>query len=206
MKNLKLVVCLLMLIITFGVLSASEIKNKGETTPTMNNETTANPKVVFETNKGSFTLELYPDKAPITVQNFLQYVDDKFYDGTIFHRVIKNFMIQGGGFTPSMDQKETREQIKNEANNGLSNKKGTVAMARTMVVDSATGQFFINVVDNNFLDFKSETQQGYGYCVFGNVIDGLETVETIKNVETGSAGHYQDVPEEQIIVISAKRL
>lgn len=172
---------------------------------TENNNTTGNPQVILTTNKGEIVIELYPDKAPLTVENFLKYVDDKFYDGTIFHRMIKSFMIQGGGFEPGMNQKETQAPIKNEAGNGLSNTKGTIAMARTMVVDSATTQFFINVVDNSFLDHQDESVRGFGYCVFGKVISGMETVDAIKAVRTTVSGPYQDVPAEDVVIISAKR-
>ncbi len=172
---------------------------------TENNNTTENPQVILTTNKGEIVIELYPDKAPLTVDNFLKYVDDKFYDGTIFHRVIKSFMIQGGGFTPGLIQKKTNEPIKNEAGNGLSNTRGTIAMARTNVVDSATAQFFINVVDNPFLDHQDDSARGFGYCVFGKVISGIETVDAIKTVATTSVGYYQDVPAEDVIIISAKR-
>jgi peptidyl-prolyl cis-trans isomerase B (cyclophilin B) len=165
-----------------------------------------NPKVEFDTSKGNLIIELYPDNAPVTVKNFLAYVDAGFYDGTIFHRVIPNFMIQGGGFTADMNQKPTNAPIKNEADNGLKNERGTLAMARTPDPDSATGQFFINSVDNDFLNFKSKTPQGWGYAVFGKVIDGLEVVDAISAVETGNRGGHGDVPVEPIVVNSAKRL
>ena len=139
--------------------------------------------VTMETAKGTITLALDDEKAPETVKNFLQYVKDGHYDGTIFHRVIDGFMIQGGGFTKDMNQKATREPIRNEAMNGLRNRRGTIAMARTMVVDSATSQFFINLVDNDFLDFQSPTPQGFGYAVFGEVTDGMDVVDAIAGVE-----------------------
>lgn len=164
-----------------------------------------NPVVVVKTSMGSIEIELFQDKAPVTVKNFLNYADRGFYDGTIFHRVIGNFMIQGGGFTPGMMQKRTSSPIKNEASNGLSNKRGTLAMARTMDVHSATAQFFINVVDNPFLDYKSSTAEGYGYCVFGKVIKGMEVVDKIKSVQTKSAGPFQDVPVSDVIIQSVKR-
>lgn len=164
-----------------------------------------NPVVVMKTSMGTVELELFQDKAPATVANFLMYVDKGFYDGTIFHRVIGNFMIQGGGFTHGMMQKQTSAPIKNEASNGLQNKRGTVAMARTMEVHSATSQFFINVVDNAFLDYKSPTPQGYGYCVFGKVISGMDVVDKIKSVQTGSMGYFQDVPKTEVIIQSIKR-
>jgi len=167
----------------------------------------AGPIVVVKTNKGSFEIELYPDKAPATVKNFLDYVDAGHYDGTIFHRVIKDFMIQGGGFVPDGQQKPTKPPVKNEANNGLKNTRGTVAMARTAVVDSATSQFFVNHGDNAFLDFKSETPQGYGYCVFGKVISGMDVVDTIAASPKGDKqpGVFQDRPKDEVIIESIKR-
>ncbi|MCL1079327.1 peptidyl-prolyl cis-trans isomerase [Parashewanella spongiae] len=158
--------------------------------------------IILHTNHGDIKIELNAEKAPNTAENFLNYVKDGFYDGTIFHRVIDGFMIQGGGFTADMDQKKTGEMIKNEASNGLSNKKGTIAMARTQAPHSATAQFFINVSDNTFLDFKSETPQGWGYCVFAEVIDGMDVVEKIKNVATGTKGMHQDVPLETVVIES----
>ena len=157
-------------------------------------------KVTMETSMGTITLELDDEKAPETVANFVRYAKDGHYDGTIFHRVIDGFMIQGGGFTKDMNQKETREPIRNEAMNGLKNLRGTIAMARTMVVDSATSQFFINLVDNAFLDFQSPTPQGFGYAVFGKVMDGMEVVDQIAKVKTGFAGPHQNVPEEAIVI------
>jgi cyclophilin family peptidyl-prolyl cis-trans isomerase len=165
-----------------------------------------NPVVVMTTSLGRMEIELYPDKAPETVKNFLRYVDEGFYDGTIFHRVISNFMIQGGGFTPDFKQKETHEPIKNEAGNGLKNVRGTIAMARTMVVDSATAQFFINVVDNPFLDHKDNTPRGYGYAVFGKVISGMDVADKIRNVKTGARGPFpKDVPLETVLIESVRR-
>jgi len=160
--------------------------------------------IKLTTNMGEITLELFADKAPKTVANFEQYVKDGFFDGTIFHRVINNFMIQGGGFEPGMVQKETRETIENEANNGVSNENGTIAMARTNDPHSATAQFFINVKDNNFLDHSAETSSGWGYCVFGKVTDGMPVVEEIKNVATGFNGGHQDVPETDVIIEKAE--
>ena len=165
-----------------------------------------NPKVVLETSQGKMVIELFADKAPATVQNFLAYVDAKFYDGTIFHRVIPNFMIQGGGFTADMEQKSTGDPIKNEADNGLKNQRGTLAMARTGDPHSATGQFFINSVDNDFLNFKSKTPQGWGYAVFGKVVEGIEIVDDISAVKTKTQGMFQDVPAEAVVVNSARRL
>ncbi|MBO4287551.1 MAG: peptidyl-prolyl cis-trans isomerase [Kiritimatiellae bacterium] len=162
-------------------------------------------KIVIETSKGKIVAELDEEKAPATVANFLSYVDDKFYDGTIFHRVIDGFMIQGGGFTPEMQQKATKPPVKNEADNGLANARGTLAMARTMVVDSATCQFFINLVDNGFLNFRSKTPQGYGYCVFGRVTEGMEVVDAIAKVATGFKGMHRDVPVEPVTILSVRR-
>lgn len=157
-------------------------------------------KATIETTKGTITLELNEEKAPTTVANFVQYAKDGHYDGTIFHRVIDGFMIQGGGFTSDMNQKQTRAPIRNEAMNGLKNKRGTIAMARTMVVDSATSQFFINLVDNDFLDFQNPSPQGFGYAVFGEVTDGMAVVDAIAKVKTGFAGPHQNVPEEAIVI------
>lgn len=160
--------------------------------------------IKMHTNHGDITLELDAEKAPITVENFMKYVRDGFYDGTIFHRVINGFMIQGGGMEPGMGQKETREQIKNEADNGLSNVNGSIAMARTNDPNSATAQFFINVKDNAFLDHSSPTPQGWGYCVFGKVTEGMDVVDKIKKVATGSEGMHQDVPVEDVIIESVE--
>ena len=157
-------------------------------------------KATMETSMGTITLELDDAKAPETVANFVQYAKDGHYDGTIFHRVIDGFMIQGGGFTKDMNQKETRKPIRNEAMNGLKNLRGTIAMARTMVVDSATSQFFINLVDNAFLDFQNPTPQGFGYAVFGKVVDGMDVVDQIAKVKTGFSGPHQNVPEEAIVI------
>ncbi|HPJ36699.1 MAG TPA: peptidylprolyl isomerase [Spirochaetota bacterium] len=164
-----------------------------------------NPVVVMKTSMGTVEIELYPDKAPVTVANFLSYVDKGFYNGTIFHRVIGSFMIQGGGFTPGMHQKAVSSPIKNEAYNGLSNSRGTVAMARTQVVNSATSQFFINVVDNGFLNFRSPTPEGFGYCVFGKVIKGMDVVDRIKSVPTGNYGYFQNVPGTDVVIQSIRR-
>ena len=149
---------------------------------------------------GTISLELDDAKAPETVANFVQYAKDGHYDGTIFHRVIDGFMIQGGGFTKDMNQKPTRQPIRNEAMNGLKNSRGTIAMARTMVVDSATSQFFINLVDNDFLNFQSPTPQGFGYAVFGKVTDGMSVVDAIAKVKTGFAGPHQNVPDVAIVI------
>ena len=160
--------------------------------------------VLMETSLGPIKIELDGDKAPVTVANFLSYVDDKFYDGTVFHRVIPTFMIQGGGFEPGMRQKRTKPAIKNESANGLSNTRGTLAMARTNVADSATAQFFINVKDNDFLD-RANARDKVGYCVFGKVIDGMDVVDKIKAVATGRRGSYDDVPVQDVVIRSVRR-
>lgn len=160
--------------------------------------------IKLNTNKGTIVLELDAAKAPETVANFLQYANDGFYNGTIFHRVIDGFMIQGGGMEPGMKEKTTKEPIKNEADNGLSNERGTIAMARTPNPHSATAQFFINVKDNTFLDFRAPTQEGFGYCVFGKVVEGMDVVDAIKGVATTTAGMHQDVPAEDIIIESVE--
>ncbi len=165
-----------------------------------------NPVVVMETTEGKITIELYPDKAPVTVDNFLWYVDHHFYDGLIFHRVIKDFMIQGGGFTPDMHKKAGNPPIENEAGNGLSNEKYTIAMARTSAVHSATSQFFINTKDNPFLDHRDNTSRGFGYCVFGKVIDGFDTVDAIAAVPTTSKNGYQNVPKTPVVIRKCYRL
>lgn len=157
-------------------------------------------QVLMQTNKGNITLELNREKAPNSVKNFLEYVNSGFYNGTIFHRVIEHFMIQGGGFTADMQQKETYDAIKNEANNGLKNTKGSIAMARTMDPHSATAQFFINLIDNDFLDFKAENAQGWGYAVFGKVVDGMDVVEQIGQVETGRVMGMADVPKDTVTI------
>jgi cyclophilin family peptidyl-prolyl cis-trans isomerase len=162
------------------------------------------PVVLLETSMGNIKVELYPDKAPITVKNFLAYVKEGHYDGLVFHRVIRDFMIQGGGFTSDMKEKHpSRPPIKHEAGNGLKNDRGTVAMARTGVVDSATAQFFINVVNNDFLNHANETPQGFGYAVFGKVIEGLEVVDKIRSVPTVSARMFRDVPREPVTILKA---
>ncbi|MCV6611046.1 MAG: peptidylprolyl isomerase [Amphritea sp.] len=160
--------------------------------------------IVLHTNFGDITLELDHDKAPKTAANFENYVKDGFYDGVIFHRVIDGFMIQGGGFEPGMVSKETGDSIENEADNGLSNQRGTIAMARTMDPHSASAQFFINVNDNTFLDHTAKTMEGWGYAVFGKVTEGLEVVDQIKAVSTTFRGGHQDVPAEDVIINSAE--
>ena len=162
------------------------------------------PVVTMSTNMGDIRIELNADKAPITTKNFLAYVNDGHFDGLIFHRVIPGFMIQGGGFDSKMSQRPTKSPIKNEAHNGLKNVKGSIAMARTDVVDSATAQFFINVKDNDFLDHKNTSPDGYGYAVFGQVIEGMDIVHMIEKVKTGDRGMHQDVPVDAVVINSVK--
>lgn len=163
----------------------------------------ATPQVQLETNHGNIIIELNQDKAPNTVANFLSYVEDGFYDGTIFHRVIENFMIQGGGFDEDFQQKQTKAPIENEADNGLSNKRGALAMARTNDPHSASSQFFINTVDNDFLDFKGKAPSGWGYAVFGEVVEGMDVVDEIRKLKTTMRGPHQDVPAETVLIIKA---
>jgi peptidyl-prolyl cis-trans isomerase B (cyclophilin B) len=160
--------------------------------------------IKLHTNYGDITLELDSEKAPATVQNFIDYVNSGYYDNTIFHRVIDGFMIQGGGFEPGMLQKQTRAPIKNEASNGLKNDKYTIAMARTSDPHSATAQFFINVKDNDFLNYKSPTPQSFGYCVFGRVVEGMDVVDEIKKVKTGDRSGHQNVPLENVVLEKAE--
>lgn len=164
----------------------------------------ANPQLVFETNRGDFIVELYPDKAPKTVANFMQYVNSGFYKDTIFHRVINRFMIQGGGFTAGMAEKETRAPIINEAGNGLKNELGTLAMARTGDPDSATAQFFINLENNQFLNYQGPEPELIGYCVFGRVLKGMDVVREIAATPTGNAGPYSDVPKSAVVIHQVK--
>lgn len=187
---------LLFLALICILLSAFSYSSRGEQT---------NPKVTMKTSLGDIIIELYPNKAPITVQNFLAYVDAQFYDDTIFHRVIPNFMIQGGGLTSDFVEKPTNPAIKNEAANGLKNDRGTIAMARMPEIDSATCQFFINHVDNSFLDYGTASD-GWGYCVFGKVVNGLDVVDAIANSPTMTKYGMQDVPRETIKIISISRL
>jgi len=158
--------------------------------------------ITFKTTLGDVKIKLDFDNAPITAKNFQQYAEEGFYNDTIFHRVIKGFMVQGGGFTSGMGEKETRESIENEANNGLVNKRGTLAMARTQDPHSASAQFFVNLVDNSFLDFKNESTQGWGYCVFGEVVEGMDIIDKMTLVDTGRMGFHDDVPKEEILIQS----
>jgi len=164
----------------------------------------ANPVVEMVTSVGTVKIELYADKAPKTVENFLQYAKDKFYDGTVFHRVIPGFMVQGGGFSADMEQKKTREPVPNEAQNGLKNETGTLAMARTSNPHSATAQFFINVANNDFLNFTGPTQQGFGYSVFGRVTEGMDVINKIVGVPTGNRSGHQNVPLKPIVIQSMR--
>ncbi len=161
--------------------------------------------ITIQTSEGTIKAELDEEKAPVTVENFMLYVDDGQYDGTIFHRVIPSFMIQGGGFLPDMKQKPTKAPIRNEAGNGLTNDRGTLAMARTSVVDSATSQFFINTADNGFLNHRGETPDAFGYAVFGKVVDGMDVVDRIEKLPTGRAGHHDDVPVKPVVIQSIRR-
>jgi peptidyl-prolyl cis-trans isomerase B (cyclophilin B) len=161
-------------------------------------------RVKMQTSLGDIVIELEDEKAPLSVGNFLQYVKDGFYDNTVFHRVIDGFMVQGGGFEPGMKQKPTREPVNNEAQNGLKNEAYTLAMARTSDPHSATAQFFINVADNDFLNFRAPTANAYGYCVFGRVVEGRETVDRMKKVPTESSGFHQDVPREDVVILKAE--
>lgn len=163
-----------------------------------------NPLVLMTTSLGEVRMEIFADKGPITAKNFLDYVGEKFYDGLIFHRVIPGFMIQGGGFDKDMRQKATKAQIKNEATNGLKNESGSLAMARTNIVDSATAQFFINVKDNDFLNHQNTSAQGFGYAVFGRVIEGMDVVRKIETVKTGNHGMHQDVPADPVLIHSIR--
>ena len=169
-------------------------------------ETTENPMVEMVTSAGTIKLELFPEKAPVTVSNFLAYVDSGFYDGTIFHRVIRNFMIQGGGFDEGLNRKPTQEPIVNEAANGLRNTRGTIAMARTQIPDSATSQFFINTVDNPALDYRNDTPRGIGYCVFGRLVEGESVIDAIQSARTGVQRGMQDVPVEAIVIEKVTRI
>ena len=208
MKSMLFLFGLLFFNLAFAVKPAA-VKAKAKTPATAPVAVAApvsgKPVVVLETSQGTIEIELNAEKAPITVANFLKYVDDKFYDGTIFHRVINNFMIQGGGFTEKMVEKPTKAPIQNEANNGLTNDEGTIAMARTNDPNSATAQFFINVANNSSLNHTSQTTSGWGYAVFGKVTQGMTIVNRIKLLKTGSISGYQDVPMTQVVIKSIRR-
>ncbi|CAA6826936.1 MAG: Peptidyl-prolyl cis-trans isomerase PpiB (EC [uncultured Thiotrichaceae bacterium] len=192
----RLIVLVSLFLFSFSACAVGNEKSSQSTGDKM----TANPKVLIETTLGNITLELDAENAPNSTENFVAYVNDGFYDGTIFHRVIPGFMVQGGGMNPDMSEKTTKATIKNEANNGLKNDRGTVAMARTNEPHSASSQFFINVKDNDFLNFKSEDMRGWGYAVFGKVVDGMDVMDKIVAVETGNNGYHQDVPKESILM------
>lgn len=185
-----------------GGASSPAISPTTQGAPVMSNQ----PRVKLQTNQGDIVIALDAEKAPVSAANFLTYVQEGFYDGTIFHRIIDGFMIQGGGFEAGMKQKQTHAPIKNEADNGLKNKRYTLAMARTSDPHSATAQFFINVKDNDFLNFTSPTPQGWGYAVFGEVVEGQDVVEKIKGARTGSRGFHQDVPVEDVVIIKAETI
>ena len=182
-------------IIKYLVLTTIIFINNG-----VNAEMATNTIITVKTSLGDIKLELFNDKAPITAENFEKYIKSNYFTNSIFHRVIKDFMVQGGGFTTEMEEKETMSPIKNEANNKISNERGTIAMARTNDPHSASAQFFINLKDNTFLDFKSETTQGWGYCVFGKITEGIEVIDEIAMVDTGSYGPHQDVPKDPVII------
>lgn len=212
MKTLSqnlLAAALLSLVISVGFIPlngfAKTESKKEESKPKETKKMEANPVVVMTTNHGPIEVELFQTQAPVTVKNFLRYVDEGFYNGTIFHRVISDFMIQGGGFTEGMEQKKVHEPIKNEASAELANQRGTLAMARTQIVDSATAQFFINVKDNTFLNHRDKSAGGYGYAVFGKVTNGMDIVDKIKAVPTTSKAGHQDVPVKPVIIESIKR-
>jgi peptidyl-prolyl cis-trans isomerase B (cyclophilin B) len=164
-----------------------------------------NPLVLLETSSGDILLELFPDKAPATVENFLRYVDDGFYSDTIFHRVIKGFMIQGGGMSMRLEEKATRPPVVNEAGNGLTNARGSLSMARTSDPHSASAQFFINTVDNPGLDYRSADREGFGYCVFGQVLDGMDVVDKIEKIRVRTMGEHGDVPVDSVLIVTASR-
>lgn len=196
--------------LTLALLPATGVIAQAQDEPQATDESTtertddmSRPRIEMKTSKGTLTIELYQEKAPKTVENFLSYVESDHYDGTIFHRVIPGFMVQGGGFKPDMSQKDTGDPIENEADNGMKNTRGTLAMARTGNPHSATAQFFINTVDNSFLDHTGKNPQGWGYAVFGEVVDGMDVVDEIVKVPTGNKGGHQNVPNEPVVIESA---
>lgn len=193
---------LMVLVLSIAAMAIVQLTFAGET----RKMDKGNVIVAMETSEGVIRIELWADKAPETVKNFLAYVDDNFYDGTIFHRVIDNFMIQGGGFTADMRNKDKGQPIKNEATAELKNDRGTVAMARTQDIHSATSQFFINLKDNDFLNHSDNTPRGFGYAVFGKVVEGMDVVDRIGKVKTTTSGPYRDVPEKPVVIKSVKRL
>ncbi len=205
MKQLVRAAGVTLLLLVWGGIAFSQAVEKQDADPAGKGKKLENPKVLMKTSMGDITLELFRDKAPITVENFLGYVADNFYDGTVFHRVIPGFMIQGGGFTADLVRKKPKPPIKNEANNGLENKRGTIAMARLQAPNTASCQFFINVVDNDFLNYFDESK--WGYCVFGKVVKGMDVVDKIKDVKTGRKEPLpSDVPLETVLIESVKLL
>ena len=204
---MKFLTCLAMVLglslFSFSQISATDQDKESNTMP---KSTKQHPVVLLKTSAGDIKIELYPEKAPITVKNFLQYVNEGFYTNTIFHRVIKGFMVQGGGFTKEMKQKAGHAPIANEAENGLKNDRGTIAMARTSDINSASSQFFINAVDNAFLNFTDKTSRGYGYCVFGKVTEGMDIIDKILQAKTSTQGGHGDVPVEAIVLLEAKEI
>lgn len=206
MSKNKTIVLVVIISAILGLITAISFWNRNEpeplTLPAVNK-----PLIQIETNMGAIEIELYPEKAPLSVANFLRYANQGFYDGTIFHRVIKNFMIQGGGFSADYNRKNTQAPINNEAFNGLHNVRGTIAMARTSDPHSASSQFFINTVNNGFLDFKSKSRSGWGYTVFGKVIKGMDVVDRIQNINTGAAAFFpSDVPQQPVIITKVTHL
>jgi cyclophilin family peptidyl-prolyl cis-trans isomerase len=205
MRNLPGIVPARLAVLSMALLLVAACSKSGTDAGGQGAQSESAPSVILKTSVGEIEIELYPDKAPESVRNFLSYVDEGFYDGTIFHRVIKGFMVQGGGFDGSLQKKPTRGPIKIEANNGLKNEIGTVAMARTTVPDSATSQFFISVENNPFLDHREPTPEGWGYAVFGRVTRGMDVVEKIENTETQESGSFRDIPKSPIVIESARR-
>jgi cyclophilin family peptidyl-prolyl cis-trans isomerase len=206
MRNTTAIVPVRLAILSIALLLFAACSKSGTDTGGQGAQSESAPSVILKTSVGEIEIELFPDKAPESVKNFLAYVDEGFYDGTIFHRVIKDFMIQGGGYDGGRQKKPTRSPIKNEANNGLKNETGTVAMARTSVPDSATSQFFINVENNAFLDYREATPEGWGYAVFGRVTRGMDVAEKIENAETeDGGGAFRNIPKSPVVIESARR-
>jgi cyclophilin family peptidyl-prolyl cis-trans isomerase len=206
MRNTPAIVPVRLAILSIALLLFAACSKSGTDTGGQGAQSESAPSVILKTSVGEIEIELFPDKAPESVKNFLAYVDEGFYDGTIFHRVIKDFMIQGGGYDGGRQKKPTRSPIKNEANNGLKNETGTVAMARTSVPDSATSQFFINVENNAFLDYREATPEGWGYAVFGRVTRGMDVAEKIENAETeDGGGAFRNIPKSPVVIESARR-
>jgi cyclophilin family peptidyl-prolyl cis-trans isomerase len=201
-RNVWIAVILAAVTVTVGVFAGTAVADAEDQQKSGRNRS----MVVMETSEGTIKLELWADKAPMTVKNFLRYVEDGFFEGTVFHRVIKDFMIQGGGLTADLQPKQTRDPIKNEASPELKNERGTIAMARTSMINSATSQFFINVVDNDFLNQKNKTPMGFGYAVFGKVVEGMDVVDKIREVPTTTQGQFENVPVKPVVILSVKQL